>query len=213
MNAHPPVNPPHGEATSDRKAVSACPYCGQAGAFASLSEDTTIGHNTYVSVRKCLNVECRGVVFYYRGKDGIVKTLPYRGIEDGRADAPPAVGNALEEATICHANGCYVAAAVMVRRALAKLCDEVGIAEGDLSVRLESLGKIIVIPPALLTGLRDLRMVRDAAASSESGIYSAVSRKEVEVGIDCTKTILKALYQYESLVGRLEALKDGRTTP
>ncbi len=213
MNARPLANPPQGEASPDHKAMPPCPYCGQTGTVAPLSEDTTIGHNTYVSVRKCLNVECRGVVFYYRGGDGVVKMLPYRGIRDSKADTPALVSNALEEATICHANGCYVAAAVMVRRALAELCNSVGIADGDFSSRLDSLGKIIVMPPALLAGLRDLRMLRDAAAASEAEIYGRVSRKEVEVGIDCTKAILKSLHQYESLVGRLEALKGQRTAP
>lgn len=193
--------------------MPSCPYCGQTGTFAPLSEDTVIDHNTFVSVRKCLNDACHGVIFYYRGGDGNVKTLPYHVIDDGKVGTPPGVRNALEEATICHAQGCYAAAAVMVRRALAELCRSAGIADGDLLNRLESLGKMIVIPPALLTGLRDLRMLGDAAASSESEIYSTVSRKEVELGIDCTKAILKALYRYESLVGRLKAFKDQSKAP
>ena len=207
MNAHSRPDPPQGEAAADRKGMPSCPYCGQTGTFASLSEDTVIDHNTFVSVRKCLNEACRGVIFYSRGGDGNVKTLPYRVIDE-KVETPPGVRNALEEATICHSHGCYVAAAVMVRRALAELCRGAGIADGDLPDRLESLGKTIVMPPALLTGLRDLRMLGNAAASSESEIYSTVSRKEVELGIDCTKAILKALYRYESLVGRLKAFKD-----
>lgn len=212
MNVHSPPDPPHGEAAADRKGMPPCPYCGDTGSLAPLSEDTIIDHNTFVSVRKCLNEECRGIVFYYRGGDGSVRTLPYRGIDD-KADAPPGVRNALEEATICHTHGCYVAAAVMIRRALVELCDGADIADGDLLSRLDSLGKIVVMPPALLAGLRDLRMLSSAAASSESEIYSKVSRKEVEVGIDCAKAILKALYRYESLVGRLQALIDQRTAP
>ncbi len=202
-----------GEDAADRKPAPPCPYCGNTGTLSPLSGDTIIDHNTFVSVRKCLNEACQGIVFYCRGRDGNVRMLPYHGTEDEKVNASLGVRNALEEATICHAQGCYVAAAVMVRRALAELCDGVGIVNGDLSDRLESLGTLIVVPPALMTGLRDLRMLGSAAASSESAIYNKVSREEVEVGIDCTKAIIKALYRYESLVGRLQALRDQRTAP
>jgi uncharacterized protein DUF4145 len=212
MNVHSRPDHPPGDPVNDRKGMPSCPYCGHTGTFAPLSEDTVIDHNTFVSVRKCLNEACRGVVFYYRGGDGNVKTLPYHVIDE-KVQTPPGVRNALEEATICHAQGCYAAAAVMVRRALAEACHAVGIADGDLPDRLESLGKIIVIPPALVTGLRDLRMLGNAAASSEAEIYDTISRKEVELGIDCTKAILKALYRYESLVGRLKAFKDQSKAP
>lgn len=213
MNPRPSPEPPQGEAAADRQATPSCPYCGHTGTLAPLSEDTVIDHNTFVSVRKCLNEGCHGVVFYYRGRDGNVKTLPYREIEHGKADPRTGVRNALEEATICHAQGCYAAAAVMVRRALAELCEGVGIVDGELLDRLDSLGKLIGVPPALLTGLRDLRMLGNAAASSESAIYRTMSRKEVKVGIDCTEAFFKALYRYESLVGKLKALRDQRATP
>jgi hypothetical protein len=181
--------------------------------LAPLSEDTVIGHNTFISVRRCTNDECRGVVFYYRGREGNVKTLPYRSIDGSKADIPSGVRNALEEATICHFSGCYVAAAIMIRRALAEICDNAGIADGDLSQRLTSLGQTLVIPSELLAGLRDLPMLGDAALSSESAIYRTVSREAVQVGIDCVQAILKALYEYNTLVGRLEALKDQRSIP
>ena len=213
MNPRPPPEPPQGDATADRKTMPPCPYCGHTGTFAPLSEDTVIDHNTFVSVRQCLHDGCHGIVFYYRAKDGNVRTLPYREIGFGKADPRTGVRNALEEATICHTQGCYAAAAVMVRRALAELCEGVGIVDGDLLDRLDAVGTTIGVPPALLAGLRDLRMLGNAAASSESAIYSKMSRKEVEVGIDCTKAIFKALYRYDSLVGKLKALRDQRTVP
>jgi hypothetical protein len=213
MDVPSPVSPPQRGAASDHKSPATCPYCGYTGGLAPLSEDTVIGHNTFISVRRCTNDECRGVVFYYRGREGNVKTLPYRSIDGSKADIPSGVRNALEEATICHFNGCYVAAALMVRRALVDLCDNAGVADGDLSHRLALLGKTLVIPPELLAGLRDLPMLADTAVSSESAIYRTVSREEVQLGIDCAQALLKALYEYKSLVGRLEALKDQRITP
>ncbi len=213
MDAHPPASPPQGGSVSGKKSTTTCPYCGHAGALTPLSEDTVIGHNTFISVRRCQNDACHGVVFYYRGREGNVETFPYHQIDGGTAEAPTGVRNALEEATICHSNGCYVAAALMIRRALAEVCNETGVADGGLSRRLDSLGTMLVMPPELLSGLRELRMLGDAAASSESDIYRTVGREEVRVGIECTKEILKALYRYKSLVGRLEALKDHRTIP
>lgn len=212
MDVRSPANPPQGDAAASSQGTVSCPYCGHEGTLAPMSEDTIIDHNVYISVRRCLNEECGGIMFYYRGKDGHVKTLPYRGIDEEKRDTPAGARNALEEATICYANGCYAAAAIMIRRALAELCHDLGIADGDLSSRLDALGEIIVMPPALLAGLRNLRMLGSAAAESESAVYGTVSREEVQVGIECAGEIMKALYRYQSLVGRLEALKEHRAT-
>jgi hypothetical protein len=52
-----------------------------------------------------------------------------------------------------------------------------------------------------------LRLLGNDAAHIEARTYNDVGQDEVEVAIDVTKEILKAVYQHRSLVARLDALR------
>jgi hypothetical protein len=56
-------------------------------------------------------------------------------------------------------------------------------------------------------GLDDLRLLGNDAAHTESTAYEQVSQEEVEVAIEFTKEVLKAVYQYRDLLNRMRALK------
>jgi len=76
-----------------------------------------------------------------------------------------------------------------------------------LKKRIESLASQVVLPKPLLDGLDSLRLLGNDAAHVESRDFDRVDRTEVEVAIDVAKEILKATYQYESLISKLDALK------
>jgi hypothetical protein len=114
---------------------------------------------------------------------------------------------ALEEAITCHANSCFVAGAIMVRKTLEELCRERGAAGPNLKERVKSLQTKVILPPELLEGLDDLRLLGNDAAHVESQEYNQVGEEEVEVGIEFAKEVLKAVYQYSALLQRLRALK------
>jgi hypothetical protein len=59
----------------------------------------------------------------------------------------------------------------------------------------------------VLDGLDDLRLLGNDAAHIESNVYDRIGREEVEVGIEFTKEVLKAVYQYSALLARLRGLK------
>jgi hypothetical protein len=59
----------------------------------------------------------------------------------------------------------------------------------------------------LLNGLDDLRLLGNDAAHIESQVYSKVSQEEIEVALEFTKEVLKAIYQYSALLARLRSLK------
>ncbi|MEO8591973.1 MAG: hypothetical protein ABI759_01515 [Candidatus Solibacter sp.] len=73
--------------------------------------------------------------------------------------------------------------------------------------RIKSLGSSVILPVELLNGLDDLRLLGNDAAHIESTEYAKVDREEVEVAIAVTKEVLKSVYQLETLVSRLKALK------
>ena len=61
--------------------------------------------------------------------------------------------------------------------------------------------------PDSLDGMDDLRLLGNDAAQIESQEYNSVRPDEAEVGIEFTKEVLKAVFQYSTLLGRLRSLK------
>jgi len=137
----------------------------------------------------------------------LVRSYPPLRIDFDKTDIPPRIVAALEEAITCHAEECFIAAALMVRKTLEELCLDRGAKGNNLKERIQDLGTKIVLPKELLDGLDDLRLLGNDAAHIESREYDQVGKDEVAVGIEFTKEVLKAAYQYATLVTKLRALK------
>ncbi|MGC0773495.1 MAG: DUF4145 domain-containing protein [Candidatus Acidiferrum sp.] len=187
-----------------------CPSCGHEGTFEVLmntSSDFVLDGVIRIGERRCPNVDCRAVLFIVWKNNQITRTYPAPRIEFDKTNIPPPIVSALEEAIVCHANECFIAAAIMVRKCLEELCRERGAQGKDLKQRIRDLGTKIILPLDLLNGLDDLRLLGNDAAHIESREYDQVGKEEVEVGIEFTKEVLKAAYQYSVLLKRLRGLK------
>jgi Domain of unknown function (DUF4145) len=114
---------------------------------------------------------------------------------------------AFEEAIACHAAGCYTAAGIMVRKTLEELCEERSAQGKNLKQRIVDLGGKVVLPKELLDGLDDLRLLGNDAVHVDSKVFQQVGKDEVELSVEFTKEVLKAIYQYDDLLARLRALK------
>lgn len=159
-----------------------------------------------VGLRVCPNLECRSVLFFVRqGKE--VTCLPPEVIDFDPSNLPKDILSTLEEAVKCHAAGCYRAAALMVRRTLEELCNDKSAAGRDLKARIAALNGVAMIPADLLNAADELRILGNDAAHIEAKSYDGISAIESELAIELTKELLKAVYQYASLVSRLTALK------
>ena len=164
--------------------------------------------NTYFSSRRCPNHTCHAHVFVvWQHPDRVVASYPPERIDFDTASIPEPVVRSFEEAISCHANGAFVAAAIMVRRTLEVLCADKGAAGKTLKDRVAALGATVILPPGLLAGLDNLRLLGNDAAHIEAQAYNQVGKTEVELAIDVAKEVLKAVYQLDSLVKRLDALK------
>jgi uncharacterized protein DUF4145 len=95
----------------------------------------------------------------------------------------------------------------MVRKTLEELCENRGAQGKNLKDRITDLGGKVVLPKELLDGLDDLRLLGNDAAHIESKVFQQVGKDEVELSIEFTKEVLKAIYQYDDLLARLRALK------
>jgi hypothetical protein len=137
----------------------------------------------------------------------LVASYPAERLDFDSTNIPASVTKALEEAITCHANGCFIASAIMVRKALEELCRERGATGGNLRDRLRNLATKIVLPQELLDGLDDLRLLGNDAAHIESQEFNTVGQQEVEIGIQFAKEVLKAVFQYSDLLAKLRSLK------
>lgn len=195
-----------------------CPHCGHNGTFLHVGgadiytyvrNNNSIYPEYYLGIRKCPNEKCNGHLFFIADNvKNIILTSPSETIPFDKENIPDKVLNAFEEAIKCHANLCFVASAIMIRKTLEEICIERGASGANLYKRLENLGSKILIPKELLTGMNELRLLGNDAAHIEAKTFSEIGKEEIEVSLEFAKEILKAVYQYDNLLQRLKKLKE-----
>ena len=87
------------------------------------------------------------------------------------------------------------------------MCNDKGAAGGDLKQRLAALSGSVVVPKELLDAADELRLLGNDAAHVNAKNYDSIGANESRLAIELAKELLKAVYQYASLVDRLKALK------
>ena len=193
--------------------VTTCPLCGKGGTLVSLTniQDCLItspqNEQFIAGQRKCPNPNCRALLFFIKPPSGVISFYPKLRIDFNAENLPAKIRSSFEEAVTCHAEGCYVASAIMVRRTLEELCEDKSCTGKNLYKRIEALKGNVVLPQELFDALDELRLLGNDAAHIESKDYDTIGEEEISVAIELTKEILKSVYQMESLVNRLKNLK------
>lgn len=191
-----------------------CPYCHKIGVFDLIGNPVQVSRNLesnnyYMGNFKCPNDECRSHVFAgYSDFHESVISYPPETISFDSLNIPDTIVETFEEAIKCHSHNSYIASAIMVRRTLEEICDDKDAKGSNLKQRIESLSELVILPPPLLKGLDNLRLMGNDAAHVEARDYKSIGKNEVELAIDVTKEVLKSVYQYENLVERLFQLKE-----
>jgi Domain of unknown function (DUF4145) len=191
-----------------------CPHCRAIGSFAVIgqqahyekasSEKKMIPFTD--SLRICPNPRCSGLVLVVEESGRVVRILPAPLLDFSVEHLPTTCQETLIEAVTCHAAGAYRAAAMMVRRLLEEICADNNAQRADLHKRLEALKGLVVLPQALFDAMGELKALGNDAAHVEKA-YDNIRRDEAEDSIQLAKEILKALYQLQGLVSRLQARK------
>lgn len=186
-----------------------CPRCRQHGTFDAFpdSNDVRVANTHRFGQRRCPRDDCRAHIFFVASENQIVVSYPAERIDFDATGIPQNIVKALEEAITCHASRSFTAGAIMVRKTLEELCEHEGAGGTNLKERIKALGSKVTLPAELLEGLDDLRLLGNDAAHVEAKAYDNVGQEEVEVGILFAKEVLKAVYQYKSLLSRLKGLK------
>jgi hypothetical protein len=198
-----------------------CPHCKHTGIFSSgmpnklalnhskraTKKDTRYGvpFNAFIAI--CPNHKCHGIVFVSTRNDSIALAMPPELVDFSIEGLPEKLIKTLEEAIKCHASGAYRASAMMVRRLLEEICDENKATGKTLHDRLTDLKSKIVLPEVLFQAMSELKALGNDAAHIEAKAYENIGKDEAEDSLELAKEILKALYQLQGLVGRLQARK------
>jgi len=195
-----------------------CPACKRQGTFEPLTNIMdlviqNISPPVTAGQRRCPNPECQAHLFFAYQNGKTVISYPPELIDFDPVNLPTAVLRAFEETISCHANRCFTAAAIMVRKTLEELCLDRQATGSNLKERIRALGTKVVLPQELLDGLDDLRLLGNDAAHIESQEFNKVGQEEVEISIEFAKEVLKAVYQYSALLTRLRALKKTPAAP
>ena len=188
-----------------------CPACRQRATFDRLGTDMRVavynGQSVVAGQRVCPDPQCHEHLFFIDAGGDLLATYPPATIDFDSTALPPGVKGALEEAVICHANGAFIAAAIMVRKTLEELCRERGASGSNLKKRIKALRSSVILPKELLDGLDELRLLGNDAAHVESRTFENVGPEEVEIALELTKEVLKGVYQLSHLVEKLASLK------
>lgn len=162
----------------------------------------------FLGERQCPNHECNAHVFVVCDMQWkVVRSYPVQRVDFNTKGIPPAIQKSFNEALTCFAEDLHVAAAIMIRRTLEELCEDKGASGNDLKERIKALRSSIVIPEKLFDALDELRLMGNDAAHIKAKTFDEIGHDEVEVAVELTKEVLKAVYQYDNLVSKLLALK------
>jgi Domain of unknown function (DUF4145) len=179
-----------------------CPHCGRNGTFEPIQniQDLHVSKH-WLGQRRCPNPQCLSHLFDIADDQlQILRTYPALRIDFDPTGIPDRIRNALLEALTCHAEECYIAAAIMIRRCLEELCEDRSAQGGTLKERIASLRTTVVLPNVLFQAIDELRLLGNDAAHIEAKVFDHVGKVEVEAAIEWAKEILKAVYQLDNLV-------------
>ena len=189
-----------------------CPNCRKVGVFELVNNvlDVQVTHPSRyaLGIKHCPNKACNAMVYLIMDlNSSVLQSFPAERIDFDTSNVPTAIVACLDEALTCHAHACHAACAIMVRRTLELLCDAKSAVGKDLRERIANLKSKVVLPNELFVAMDELRLLGNDAAHVEAKTYADVSSEETATAIELTKEILKAVYQLDDLVKRLQALK------
>jgi len=190
------------------RAVARCPACGNEAVFEPVGEhDYIVAPGIVCGQRRCPNPQCKNHLFVVFKNSELIKCYPPIRLDFNSENIPKQIVKTFEEALDCHANECFVASAIMVRRTLEEICVDRGATGNNLKEKIKDLQSKIVLPKELLAAMDELRLLGNDAAHIKAKEYENISNKELSVAFEFTKEILKGIYQYSSLLAKMRALK------
>lgn len=187
---------------------SHCPYCGYRGVFQNVGKDLWLDSGYSIGTRFCENVDCKSIVIVLFHQSGrVIRSFPGTDLTLDLKNIPDGIKASYSEARECFLNNCFTASAIMLRKTLELICEERGAAGQNLKKRIVDVSDKVVIPEPLKKGMDKIRLLGNDAAHVHSRVFGRVGKIELEVTFKFVKELVKAIYQYDSLLDELEALE------
>lgn len=193
--------------------LTTCPFCGRDGTFHNTGNDMPMQSGFCLGYRFCPNPNCQGLLVAVFEKGKLVRTYPGSKVGINTENVPEKITAAFRESIDCYSNNCFVAAAIMIRKTLEEICIDKGATGGNLYKKIQDLSTKILIPKELIEAMHELRLLGNDAAHIEAETYNNIGSEELIISIDFTQEIIKAIYQYENLLGKLRSLKKPADLP
>lgn len=192
-----------------------CPMCSSYGTFASLDyqfSKNNIGIMQFFGYAMCPNPACSGIVLFLENHaNQSVDIYPKPLIPFDSEGVPTEIEESFREALICQSQGCYMAAAVMVRSTIEKICHNKNAKGGNLLKKIENLKEMGLIPTAYLSGMDLIRELGNDSVHVFLTNFENIGKEEVDVAIDITKNIMEFTYRSSLLIERLSKQKIKKT--
>jgi hypothetical protein len=166
---------------------------------------------TFICLRRC--PACSGVCLaFMRGLEDKAKSL-YEMWPKSKSEQvkevpgmPDDVAKAIDQAIVNHAQGMLEPAAMMIRKAIELICEDVGATGGRLIDRIKSLKKLLILPDEIVDAMDEIRVFGNEGAHVFSRHYE-VSEKEVAIAIELVIEINRAIYSHRHLLTKLKEYK------
>lgn len=192
--------------------ATTCPHCHKHGVFVALGGVHQAGPNANEQLFfcHCPDTNCRGLAVAVRNnsKGGIIHTMIPALIPKFDFDGvSPDVVACLQEASLCYSQRCWRATAIMIRRTLEVLCREFNCSGNSLHQRLLQFRSQVLLSDDLMNGMDVLKLLGNDAAHVESREFDSIDQKELDLAMEVTRELIRALYQHRTLVNRLNSLR------
>lgn len=187
--------------------LTACPNCGRDGTFLNTGQDLCMPTGFLLGFRYCPNPNCKTLLIAVFKSGILVRTYPGSNIKINVDNVPERIKNTFVEAVDCFSNNCFTASAIMIRKTLEEICIDKQASGVNLFKKIQDIGNKVVLPKELLDAMNELRLLGNDAAHIEATTYENIGNLELTISIEFTQEIIKAIYQYESLLSKLKGLK------
>lgn len=187
-----------------------CPHCGHNGSFSPIH---SLSPQRYIEIKiqYCPSPDCQGIVMATISHGELIDLYPPIIKPINTDNVPAGITAAFEEAVSCDSHGNYISAAIMLRRTLEEICEDKKSEGANLHQRIQHLCDTTMMPQPLKEAMKELKLLGNDATHIHSKDFKNIGPKELEISIEFTQEIIKAVYQYDNLLTKLQSLKIGST--
>lgn len=124
-----------------------------------------------------------------------IKTSPLNSVFRINKNIPDKIADTFNEAQKCYAGDLYIASAIIIRKVLEEICNNLVIKAENLEKRIDKLVQIDKLKDIPTEYLHELRKFGNDAAHVNQKKYSEFTEKEIKIALNALNLLLEILYE------------------